>query len=310
MSRKTGFTISPDTHGDITVSVYRANQDSLWQATTESIRDNADASGDDILYGSYVFFTEGGTTYCPHEPEERTKFYNKGTLLSSETRYAAKPEMTMDTYSKVNVPAENAAIFQITLMNNSEEETSKAAEGEFMTLSLGGGNPNGAQVTIDGLNIAGGYPVYIKNGEPIVKTIEVRRGTVDDYEDMELYLSLDDCPKVYSTLKFSVHFLPVSTDVRLNAPRDKWVMNTLSPHDSIGYYLPVEIDGFDINHKNFDHIEFQYKLSTENDDAWVNQCAFYADDSLYNLATGNKAKIENGRITPFRFYGERDPKEP
>ena len=308
-SRKTGFTISPDTHGDITVSVYRANQDSLWQATTESIRDNADASGDDILYGSYVFFTEGGTTYCPHEPEERTKFYNKGTLLSAETRYAAKPGMTMNTYSKVNVPAENAAIFQITLMNNSEEETSKAAEGEFMTLSTGSGNPNGAQITIDGLNIAGGYPVYIKNGEPVVKTIEVRRGTVDDYEDIELFLSLDDCPKVYSTLKFSVHFMPVSTDVRLNAPRDKWVMNTLSPHDSIGYYLPVEIDGFDINHKNFDHIEFQYKLSTENDDAWVNQCAFYADDSLYNLATGNKAMIENGRITPFRFYGERDPKE-
>ena len=215
----------------------------------------------------------------------------------------------MDTYSKVNVPAENAAIFQITLMNNSEEETSKAAEGESMTLSLGGGNPNGAQITIDGLNIAGGYPVYIKNGEPVVKTIEVRRGTVDDYEDIELFLSLNDCPKVYSRLKFSVHFMPVSTDVRLNAPRDKWVMNTLSPHDSIGYYLPVEIDGFDINHKNFDHIEFQYKLSTENDDAWVNQCAFYADDSLYNLATGNKAMIENGRITPFRFYGERDPKE-
>jgi hypothetical protein len=29
-------------------------------------------------------------------------------------------------------------------------------------------------------------------------------------------------------------------------------MNTLSQHDSAGYYLPVEIDGFDIHHKNFD----------------------------------------------------------
>ena len=308
-SRKTGFTISPDTHGDITVSVYRANQDSLWKAQTESIRDNADASGEDILYGSYVFFTEGGTTYCPHEPEERTKFYNKGTLLNAETRYAAKPEMTMDTYSKVNVPAENAAIFHITLMNNSEEQTSKAADGEFMTLSLAGGNPNGARVRMDGVNLAAGYPLYIRSGEPISKTIEVYRGTADDYEDMELLLSLEDCPKIYSTLHFSVHYLPVSTNVRISAPRYKWVMNTLSPRDSIGYYLPVEIDGFDINHKNFDHIEFQYKLSTESDDAWVNQCSFFASDSLYALATGNKAKIENGRITPFRFYGERDPKE-
>ena len=86
-------------------------------------------------------------------------------------------------------------------------------------------------------------------------------------------------------------------------------MNTLSAKDSIGYYLPISIDGFDINHKNFDHIEFQYKLTTENSDAWVNMCSFYANDSLYALATGNKAMIENGRIAPFRFYGHTDPKE-
>ncbi len=308
-SRKTGFTISPDTHGDITVSVYRANQDSLWQATTESIRDNADASGDDILYGSYVFFTEGGTTYCPHEPEERTNFYNKGTLLNVDTRYAAKPQMTLDTYTKVNIPSENAAVFQLTLMNNSEEETSKAADGEFMTLSLAGGNPNGAIVTVDGLNIAAGYPLYIKNGEPVIKTLEVRRGTVDDYENIELLLALDDCPKVFTTLRLSVHFLPVATDVRISAPQDNWVMNTLSPHDSIGFYLPVQIDGFDANHFNFHHIEFQYKLANNNDNEWVNQCSFFADDSLFNIATGNKQRIQNGQITNVRFYGEKDPKE-
>ena len=309
ISRKTGFTISPDTHGDITISVYRAHLDSVWEAGTKDIRKEAGIISDDMLYGSYVFYTEGGTTYCPHEPEERTNFYNKGTLIAADTRYAAKPEMTLDTYSKVNVPAENAAIFRITLMNNSDEETSKAAEGEFMTLSLSDGNPNGARVLVDGQNLAAGYQFYIKNGEPIVKTVEIYRGSVDDYDDMVLRLSFDDCPKIFSEIKLSVHFIPVSTDVRISTPRDKWVMNTLSAHDSIGYYLPVEIDGFDINHKNFDHIEFQYKLSTENNDAWVTQCSFFADDSLYNQATGNKAMIENGRIMPFRFYGERDPKE-
>ena len=309
LSRKTGFTISPDPHGDITVSVYRAKLDSVWNTYTQNIRKNTNMDNEDMMYGSYVFYTEGGTTYCPHEAEARTQFYNKGTLIAAETRYAVKPEMTLDTYSKVNVPAENPAIFHITLMNNSEEETSKAAAGEFMTLSLSDGNPNGARVLVDGHNLAAGYPLYIQNGQPIVKTIEVYRGTVDDYDDMVLRLSFDDCPKVYTEVKLSVHYIPVSTNVRINSPRDKWVMNTLSAHDSIGYYLPVEIDGFDINHKNFDHIEFQYKLSTENEDAWVNQCSFYADDSLYNLASGNKAMIENGRITPFRFYGERDPKE-
>ena len=308
VSRKTGFTISPDPHGDMTISVYRARFDDVWENTTEAIRDEVEAPNDD-LYGSYVFFTEEGTTYCPHEGEERTLFYNKGTLLNNDTRYASKPEMTIDTYEQTNVPADKAAIFRLTLMNNGQEESGKAADGEMMTLSLVGGNPDGAVVTIDGQNLAAGYPVYIKTGEPMVKTLQVVRGTADDYNDLELMLSLNDCPKVYSIIKLSVHYLPVSCDVAITQPRDKWIMNTLSAKDSIGYYLPISIDGFDINHKNFDHIEFQYKLTTENSDAWVNQCSFFASDSLYALATGNKAMIENGRIAPFRFYGHSDPKE-
>ena len=51
-------------------------------------------------------------------------------------------------------------------------------------------------------------------------------------------------------------------------------MNTLSPQDSAGYYLPVLIDGFDVNYKGFDHIELQYKLSKQSDDGWVNLCSY------------------------------------
>ncbi len=141
------------------------------------------------------------------------------------------------------------------------------------------------------------------------QVMEVERGEVDDYENLTLYFNVADCMKTYAFLNFSVHFMPESSPVEIASPRQNWVMNTLSQHDSVGYYLPVDISGFDIHYKNFDHIEFQYKLTKESDEMWVNSCSFYADDSLYNLATGNKAMIENGKITPFRFYGERDPME-
>ena len=208
--------------------------------------------------------------------------------------------MAINTYEQTNVASDKPAIFRLTLMNNADMETPFQA-GEYMHLSLAGGNPDGAKVFIDGVPIAAGYPLYLVAGQPVVKTMEVYRGQADDYNDMELQLSLDACEKIYSSLKFSVHYLPQSSPVEIAYPRDKWVMNTLSARDSMGYYLPITIDGFDIHHKNFDHIEFQYKLSTENNDAWVTQCSFFADDSLYNKATGNKAMIENGRITPFRF---------
>ncbi len=142
---------------------------------------------------------------------------------------------------------------------------------------------------------------FCEPGVPIVKTMQVKRGIVDDYEDLTIKLASTTCASIGTLAKFSVHFMPESSPVSISYPRDKWVMNTLSARDSIGYYLPITIDGFNVHHKNFDHIEFQYKLSTENNDAWVNACSFFANDSLYALATGNKAKIENGRILPLRF---------
>ena len=304
-----GFNIEADGDGDITVSVYRGKQDD-WDEHTEFIRDNAGVEDEDMLYGSYIFFTQAGATFCPHEDEERTILYNKGTILSNGTQWLAKPEMTASTYEIANVAAQNAAYLQVQLMNNGQLDAGVANDGHSFTLLLDGeSNPDGAQITVDGQPLASGVSLWIVPGQPVTKTIKIERGTVDDYNDLTLLLYPSDCVKTITSLKFSVHFMPEASPVNIASPHPNWVMNTLSSQDSNGYYLPIDIRDFDINYKNFDHIEFQYKLSTESDEMWVNQCSFYADDSLYALATGNKAMIENGRITPLRFYGERDPME-
>lgn len=307
--KNTGFTIVSDAQGDITVSVYRAKLDSVWKHYSENIRDNTEA-GDNLLYGSYVFFTQAGSSFCPYEPEERTMLYNEGTLLSNATEHIAKPELSINTYELTNIPSDQRAKFRVEIKNAGQVETGLGSSGQMFELSFdGASNPNGAKVYLNGAPLVLPVGFFIPPGQTVSQVIEVEKGEVDDYENLQLFLTVADCPKNNTRLNFSVHFLPESSPVNMAFPRDKWVMNTLSAKDSIGYYLPVTIDGFNIQHKNFDHIEFQYKLSTENDDAWVNQCSFFADDSLYALASGNKAMIENGRIMPFRFYGERDPKE-
>ena len=311
VKKTSGFTLGADSHGDITVSVYRAPYDSVWDTRTEFIRENVgEADNDDLHYGSYVFYTVAGSTYCPHEAEEKTQFYNEGTILNNETQWVDKPEISIDTYEQTGVQPDKRATFRVTLMNNGQVQTGLGASGTLFNLALwADSNPDGAKVYVDGAPLINAIPVFLVPGQAVVKTVEVERGTVDDYNNLTLGFSLSDCPKTNTKLSFSVHFLPVSSDVAISMPRQNWIMNTLSQHDSVGYYIPVEIDGFDIHHKNFDHIEFQYKLSTESEEMWVNQCSFYANDSLYALATGNKAMIRNGRIEPFRFYGERDPME-
>ena len=306
-----GFTLVPDDQGDITVSVYRASQDSLWRNKTAAVLNNVDyQDNQEAIFGSYVFFTEAGATYCIHEKEEKTKFYNKGTIINNPTMAIAVPEMSIDRYEVSNVPSNQRAVFHLELKNEGQVQFGFPSTGTGFSLSLtGDSNPHGAKVYINGAPLSQGLDYFLLPGQVISQVMEVERGEVDDYENLSLYFNVGDCMKTYAFLNFSVHFLPESSPVNIASPRPNWVMNTLSQHDSVGYYLPVDIDGFNIHHKNFDHIEFQYKLSKESDEMWVNLCSFYADDSLYNLATGNKAMIENGRIQPFRFYGERDPME-
>jgi len=308
--KSTGFTLVPDDQGDITVSVYRAELDSVWKNKTADIRDNVEQSNENELYGSYVFFTQAGATYCIHEKEEKTQFYNPGTVINNGTMAIAKPEISINTYEISNVPAGQRAKFIVELKNAGQELFGFPSTGTGFTLSLtGDSNPHGAKVYINGAPLIQGIDYFLLPGQVISQVMEVERGEVDDYENLTLYFNVGDCMKTYAFLNFSVHFIPESAPVEIASPRQNWVMNTLSPHDSVGYYLPIDISGFDIHYKNFDHIEFQYKLSKESDEMWVNSCSFYADDSLYNKATGNKAMIENGRIVPFRFYGERDPME-
>ena len=314
-SRKISFNIAPDSYGYTTVSVYRAPADSIFakQIGSWTQYGNIYSNATDYKYGSFIFFQEGGSSHCPYEGEVRTKWYKPGMfVLGNATLPMENPKITLDQHSISNVPADQAAVFRVTLVNDNLNTNGRPATGQYLSLSVEPQtNPDGAIILIDGepLTSASTLTFFCEPGVPIVKTMQVRRGIVDDYEDLTIKLASTTCASIGVLAKFSVHFMPEASPVNLASPRDKWVMNTLSPRDSMGYYLPVSIDGFNVNHKTFDHIEFQYKLTTENDDAWVNACSFFASDSLYKLATGNKAMIENGRITPFRFYGERDPKE-
>ena len=77
--------------------------------------------------------------------------------------------------------------------------------------------------------------------------------------------------------------------------------------------MPVHIDGFDVNFRNFDHIELQYKLTTQGDKDWVNVCSFYRNneegEQLMAQASGERKLMEHDGYIDVDFYGETDPIE-
>ncbi|MBQ0137588.1 MAG: LamG domain-containing protein, partial [Bacteroidales bacterium] len=323
-NREIGFSLSQNGVGYVDVDVYRLNStvDFNNDSTLTSWRTlaaNLPVAKDSMKTGNYdcsdfVYLLRGGATSCPYIDENVTQFYRPGTVLDPATVKMESPRIEVDKHEVSGVAADGVAVFDLQIWNETEVPVGVLDGIHSFNLRLDEpANPNGAKVTIDGNPLTPSGMDFLLSGRQVIhKKLEVRQGAVAlDYDSLELVLmsSCDPLNKCHQYI--SVHFLPASTPVRIATPDDKWVMNTNSPYDKQGYYLPVVIDGFDPDYANFDHIELQYKLSTQSENNWVTLCSYYVDSVYYKKASGNKQMFnkEAGRIDNIHFYGERDPME-
>ncbi|MGX8698154.1 MAG: hypothetical protein ACSW8D_17375, partial [Prevotella sp.] len=253
----------------------------------------------------------GGAAKCPCEVADSTEFYHPKTPLSAGALRLENPKVDINVHERSNVPVDRPALFTIQLYNELEATVGAAMDNPItFKLKLNEqSNPHGARILIDGMPLTDGRTIVLTGSQVITKTMEVYAGDGYDFEDLVIEFASTCIVTTKGKAQFSVHFMPVSCDVSLDQVHDNWVLNTLSPQDSTGYYLPVGIKDFDVNYRNFDHIEFQYKLSTQSVDEWVTLCSYYYDSALYAAASGTKAMITGGRIDNIHFYGERDPIE-
>ena len=265
--------------------------------------------GDDnertLSKGNYIFRTMGGVTKCPYDRGSVTKEYAPGTRLSMPTAQVEKPRITVENHIISGVPYGEKARFNLVLSN----EGTVRQEGSFDLVLLDHTNQTGATLSIDGAPLGSGRSLVVPFGTGMVKVLEVGQGLSDDYENIRLALRSQCDASVADTVDLSVHFVPTASPIAVITPPDKWVLNTNSAQDERGrYYMPVSIGSYDVNFRNFDHIELQYKQSNEPESRWTNLCSYYATDSLYQLGTGTKAMLSGNTIT-HAFYGDSDPVE-
>ena len=336
-SKNVGFTLSAHTKSTLNVDVYRTKgnvydinvrdlaDNAFYQITKENL-DNVrngktivnlssnSTSFMDIMktpvYSSLVYRTRGGATLAPYEDERLSKYYNPGSVLDAKTIEINKLRIWTEQASVSNVPFDEPARFTLYIANESEMPNSTTP---YFKLCIDNDhNPKGAKIMVDGNVLNGdGYTVALTPNVVLTKQIEVYPGQDFDYENLAIcILDPDDDPRVFSTF-VSAHFVPSAGKVKVTAPGDKWVVNTESSYDAKrqGYYLPVRIEGFDVNYRGFDHIELQYKLSTQGDKDWVNVCSFYHDRELMAQASGVVDSIPSDGAIQTRFFGETDPIE-
>ncbi len=335
-SKKFGFTLELAGKSSLTVDAYRTSSaysvdtaanafNKISYEMLEKVRSGSLGSNpltyvgyNERAYSSFVFRTRGGVTNQPYHEEHTSKWYQPGAVIDVATIPIDKPRIWIEEPVKSNVPFDQPARFTLHFANESDYPDQAQREGFVYFLSASS-NPNGAKVFVEGAPISSQgvtivlFPTRDNNNDVLVytKEIEVYPGTEFDYNDLTLCLmDPNDVSHIFTT-KFSAHFVPTAGKVSVSSPSNNWVMNTESPYDGKrqAWYMPVRIEGFDTNYRGFDHIELQYKLSTQGDKDWVNVCSYYADNALREKASGVTDTIPNSGTIIAKFYGEVDPVE-
>lgn len=251
-------------------------------------------------FSTFIFKTRGGATSCPYEGEYKTKYYEPGQhVINEATVQMEVPEITVEKDFVENVPSGKSAYFTLYLRNNSESQD----DNWYNLVIDDSSNPNGAQLLIDGAPIGNGRALLVPAGGTLTKTLEVRKGSVMNYDNLRLMLQsqcqcdpTDFQGDIYDDVTFSVHFTPSATDVSLKKPTDNWTYNTKLPTTEVNgvqkHYMEVVIDGFDVNYDNFHRIMLQYKPSSGSDNDWTTLMSYYNDQALYDQAVKNGMNAE------------------
>lgn len=251
-------------------------------------------------FSTFIFKTRGGATSCPYEGEYKTKYYEPGQhVINEATVQMEVPEITVEKDFVENVPSGKSAYFTLYLRNNSESQD----DNWYNLVIDDSSNPNGAQLLMDGAPIGNGRALLVPAGGTLTKTLEVRKGSVMNYDNLRLMLQsqcqcdpTDFQGDIYDDVTFSVHFTPSATDVKLKKPTDNWTYNTKLPTAEVNgvqkHYMDVVIDGFDVNYDNFHRIMLQYKPSSGSDNDWTTLMSYYDDETLYDQAVKNGMNAE------------------
>ena len=228
-------------------------------------------SGDDALSVdvyksaySYIFRTRAGQTSAPYEGEERTQFYQPGKhVLHEATMQIEVPDIEVEVATISNLASGSAANFTLLLSNKSEID----CDLYYKLLMMDETNPNGAQLSIDGVALSDNRVIKVPAGEVIRKNLQLKQSNLGilDYKNIGIVLSSIEqgdptgvYPQIADTVYISAHYVPSSSPVKMELNRT--LLNT-----STGADLNITFNSFDRNYYNLKAFRIQYMKQGDTD---------------------------------------------
>lgn len=204
----------------------------------------------DSKYGTPVFELVSGESSCPHE---------------LNTRPRSEPSITsVDGLTKINVPANTSAVYQIELGNLSPTEE----EMEYALQLVTGTNPSGAIVKVDGQPLTQPIRYSIPYGETVVVTVTLDKGPISyDYEDIQIKM-FSECESNDSLftryLSLNASFIEPCSPVDISFPLQGFVITPATEN-----ILSITLNEYNKNDDDLEVIRLQYR-SIGGDGSWIN----------------------------------------
>lgn len=216
----------------------------------------------------HLFKLRGGQTSCPYEGPEYAHYYKprdtvmastyfedgESELLTNGTFQRHVPTIQVPEPVRYNVPAAQAATFNLKLGNQSESEDDQTYNLRVVEST----NPNGAILTIDGLDPNRSFSVPFRT--TLNKTLSIKRGPIFyDYDSILIILKSPCDDDIVDSVYVSAKFIPTCTKPTIYTPADKWTLNR-----SFQDTMPVIIYDYDYNFGGLKDITFQYKPASSS----------------------------------------------
>ena len=251
---------------------YTLSDDSEWDDFLVNVQEGSNTGGP-------IFKTLGGRSSCPHEGQVISKYYQPGEVLSPGSIQLEHPELIISPTILTNIPQDEAGIFTARLRNNNQ-----VGEGWEYSLSLlNHTNPGGAIIVNSGTSELGSI-FNINPGQEIQQRIIVEAGGAYQHDSLLFVLhstcqyqqGLSSERDIADSAYFSISFIPGCTEIQLVEPEKQFVLN-----NSFENVMEIKAEDYNVNYFNFDHLNFQYKPSSQND--WVNLETYYYDTTGMNV---------------------------
>jgi len=213
---------------------------------------------EDKRFGTPVFKTVAGASSCPWE-------------LNTQPR--EEVSIVVDRNVAVNVPANEPAVFRLTLGNISQSEEGRA----YILQTINNSNPDGAVIKVNGQVLTQGIPIFLPFTEGQDFTLTVERGPVKyDYEGLQIAW-FSDCeyarsaildentdPRFFKAVTLDVHFLEPCSPVDINKPQNG---DVITPADNP--VLDIRLVDYNEEDPDLVRINTQYRRANTNG-AWNN----------------------------------------